>query len=116
MKKFIASTGVYTSSYRNVNYTGSADIPNTLKKVFAEFPNAIVVDGSDDWYASTEASPTKICDILRIKVLAYFQSGTSGIACSGVVVDPSDYIRMTNVYPMFNVRVYLNEAVEQREF
>ena len=34
----------------------------------------------------------------------------------GVVVDPSDYIRMTNVYPMFNVRVYLNEAVEQREF
>lgn len=60
-------------------------------RVFRDFPNSVIVDGSDDWYSPPWSRPAMLVNRYGIKPLAYFHSGISGISKSGVVLTREDW-------------------------
>jgi len=97
MKKYLASTGVYVGSSGFSNYQGGCSkdrLKSTLQEVFNDFSNAIVLDGSDDWYAELKNSPASLCKKFDVKILADFHTGISGISSSGVVVEQEEFERL----------------------
>ena len=87
--------GAHTGSSGFTNYMGPAP---TTAAVFAEFPKAVIVDGSDDWSAKVEYRPQRLCKTWKITPLAYYHSGISGIARSGVVLSQTDFRRFRTEY------------------
>ena len=81
------------SSNGNVNYMPSVkdSFRDTLKKVFAEDPEYVVIDGDDDWYAPRLAHPSFVAEEAGIPVVGNFHSGISGISYSGIVIMQSHY-------------------------
>jgi len=97
MKKFLASTGANIGSSGFTNYIGGMSdkkLEQTLVAVFVEFPDAIIVDGSDDWYAELKYSPSSLCKKFDIEPLANFHTEISGISSSGSVIEEEDFNRL----------------------
>lgn len=78
-----------------VNYFNNK--PNPLA-VFKDFPDAVIVDGSDDWNSKVEACPTSVVGKAGIEPLAWFHSGISGIMKSGVVLSEEQFAQFTTFY------------------
>lgn len=100
-KKYQVSAGAMVSSYGNVNYTGASKgrLEAALQQVFADHPGAVVLDGSDDWFASECRSPRLFRYIFDIKPLASFHTGTSGLSSSGIVVSREDFEKIEREFP-----------------
>lgn len=92
MRTFYASICPHTGSGLT-NFAGR-DLQKGLGEVFAAFPDAAVIDGSDDWYAPDWKRPQVWAERLGIKPLALFHSGVSGITRSGIVVQRGDLAKV----------------------
>lgn len=97
-------TDVGTSGF--TNYFNNS--PNPLA-VFRDFPEAIIVDGTDDWSASPVRRPAAMAHDARIEPLAWFHSGISGITKSGVVLSREGYRELNN-HCLRTFGLMLNEA------
>lgn len=87
--------GVHVSSHGFVNYMGKAPAPEA---VFADFPDAVIVDGDDNWFAPKEKRPEVLAREAGVAPLALFHTGISGITRSGVVLAPADYERLREYF------------------
>jgi hypothetical protein len=88
-----------TSGFSN-HWPGSKeDIARALTQVFADHPDAVVLDGDDDWYAPGCRRPAKIREVFGFDPLAFFHSGISGISISGVVVTREIFERIEREFP-----------------
>lgn len=87
--------GSHTGTSGFTNYSGAQP---PLAKVWKEFPNSVVVDGDDDWYADVRFQPPQLCTVFGIKPLALYQSGISGITSSGVVLSETGYATFIKLY------------------
>ena len=100
MKVFNTASSSTTSSHGFVNYLGSSPEKRaaTFAAVFAEFPGAVIVDGTDDWYAMVQVRPETWERELGIKPLAMFHTGISGISKSGIVVSAEGFKALEDAY------------------
>ena len=95
LPKFIASQGGFAGSSGFVNYHGSTkeSLAQTLQEVWAQFPGAVVINGSDNWEAEPYQRPERLAHLLTekgIHPVAKFHTGISGMSCSGIVVRGED--------------------------
>ena len=88
----------HVSSNGFVNYMGSYGSPmptnrrqSALDQVREQFPDAIVVNGDDDWFANPMLRPGHFCRLLGVETLGYYHTGISGITKTGVVLSPESY-------------------------
>lgn len=113
LKEYLPSQR-HVSSSRGafVNYTGGAPTPEA---VWADFPDAVIVDGSDDWTAPDYRSVWKLQREFDTPILARFHTGISGITRSGIVVSPDvfdDFRRRYAVrFPGFELTTHLRVYV-----
>jgi hypothetical protein len=96
MKTYNAAGGASTGTTGFTNFVGKSNNEGALAAVFADFPDAVVLDGSDDWYSNPLSRPSDICREMEIKPLALYHSGISGIAKSGVVIRFEDFERLAD--------------------
>jgi len=81
------------------NYVPSFDgVAAAKAEVFRDFPDAVIVDGSDDWLAPCCGSPQLLVRKFNLRLLARFHAGISGIASSGIVLAPSEFERFSAEY------------------
>lgn len=94
------SSSVSSSIGAWVNYSGAsaAELQKTRQQVFADFPDSVIVDGSDDWNDPIYRRPQAFLEKLDIKPLAFYHSGISGITRSGVVISKNDFIVLEQKY------------------
>ena len=87
-KTYCGSGGSTTGTPGFTNYFGGGDVcaARTRAAVWRDYPDAVILNGNDDWNAPTIARIPNLCAEFGIKVLAYFHTGTSGIMKSGVVL------------------------------
>ena len=62
-----------------------------LTEVFTDHPNAVVIDGKDDWNAPKILHPDLIAKRANIKIIDEFHSGVSGISTSGIIINSKDF-------------------------
>lgn len=91
----------HTGTYGFTNYFAgsSEDVARGLEKVFADFPDAVVIDGSDDWFAKPWTRPGKFINAFEIKPLALFHSGSSGVSKSGIIITEEDFDKIVEGFP-----------------
>lgn len=100
-------TQIHVSSYGSANYMGnSGGVESALEQVWSKWPNAVVVDGNDDWYAPKDCRPPAILNDLGVSPLAWFHTGISGITKSGAVITREEY--EANKEAFAKVAVYTN--------
>lgn len=94
------SSSVSSSIGAWVNYSGAsaAELQRTRQQVFADFPDSVIVDGSDDWNDPIYRRPQAFLEKLGIKPLAFYHSGISGITRSGAVISKNDFIALEQKY------------------
>lgn len=95
-KKYLPRQGMSGSSgFRN--YAGGNPKP---EEVWKDFPDGVIINGEDDWGAKEQYRPaTFVPDLLGEKaVLAYYHTGISGMAFSGVVIDRRDLLKLQRRY------------------
>jgi hypothetical protein len=118
LKTFYAVAGSMSGSSGFTNYTPGRpnDIRKALEEVWREFPDAVVVDGSDDWMAPIQRAPYRWQREFGIDQLADFHSGISGISRSGLVLTEEAYLKLRQAFQLrfggaveSSVRVYRNE-------
>jgi hypothetical protein len=84
-----------SSRGRWVNYTGGSPKP---EDVFAEFPEAVIVNGADDWCADPHLRPEWLRGRLGVEILAWYHTGASGISNSGFVCTEEEYAKFAAKY------------------
>jgi hypothetical protein len=94
MKTFYASSGLSHGSSGFGNFLGGADVKSAANDVFAWDPEAVIVDGTDNWHASPERRPEQFDRLFGVNILAYFHSGISGISKSGIVITKSELAKI----------------------
>jgi len=91
-KKFLPGNRLVSSNGFS-NFMGKAPTPQA---VFQEYPDAVIVDGTDDWnvplYARVQHRKA------GVEILAVFHTGTSGMSMSGAVMDQENYARFKTWY------------------
>lgn len=85
----------HTSSYGHTNYFGNKPNPEAVWK---DFPEAVIVDGDDDWNAPDEMRPMVLVEKAAIQPLAWFHSRSSGITKSGLVLTRADFAKLSSYY------------------
>lgn len=100
-KEFNASEeNRHSSSSGFINYISATgeQIRHKLNAVFATHPDAVVIDGDDNWYADDKDRPPVFLNVFNLQPLATFHTGISGITKSGVVVDQESYQALKDLY------------------
>jgi hypothetical protein len=102
--------GAHTSSNGFVNYFGRSPKP---ADVWADFPDAIIVNGSDNWNSHEAQRPQRLVKKFGIEILAWFHTGISGMTKSGFVCTPEEfakfrraYLAEYNCHPSENLRIH----------
>jgi hypothetical protein len=90
MKIFNSAVHTHVGISGFTNYL-PGDPRSQIAAVFQEFPDAIIVDGTDDWGAAREFRPETFEGSYGVKPLAYFHTGCSGISKSGIVITQEDF-------------------------
>lgn len=111
MKTYLASTDPRTSVHGYIDYSFATQkqIQLTLQKVKEDFPNAIVIDGIDDWHRPLKDRPETWPKKLNIPILAYFHSGISGLSKSGIIIDRNEFFILKQKYEdTFGIRLEEN--------
>lgn len=100
IKTFYATGSGHVSSTGFTNFfSGTPEkIRSVLQTVAKEFPNAVVINGDDDWYSKSEVRPETWRNLFEIEILAYFHSGISGISKSGIVIDQKNFEKLKDRY------------------
>ena len=83
-----------------VNYMGASEesFKKTRQQVFTDYPDSVIINGNDDWFAPEYSRPETFIRNFGIEVLAYYHSGISGISKSGIVVTKSEYLKLKEKY------------------
>ena len=102
--------GVHVGSSGFTNYLGGSPKPEA---VWADFPDAFIVDGSSDIYSPVERRPQRLARKFGIEVLAWFHTGASGVFMSGFVCTPEEFAKFRRAYlaefdchPSENLRIH----------
>jgi hypothetical protein len=66
-------------------------ISNALERVWEDLPGAVVLDGTDDWFAPEYVRPELFAEWFSIDILALWHTGASGKSTSGIVLEESEY-------------------------
>ena len=112
MKIYNPQSGSISSSIGAwVNYNGASKeaFNATRSKVFEDFPNSVIVDGTDDWFAPKHRRPETFID-LGIKLLAYYHSGISGISKSGIIISHDEFKKLETIYQKKYQNINLHKA------
>ena len=107
------SSSVSSSIGAWVNYSGASatELQRTRQQVFADFPDSVIIDGSDDWNDPIYRRPQAFLEKLGIKPLAFYHSGISGITRSGAVVSKDDFIVLEQKYSeSFKSQILVNNC------
>lgn len=103
-----------TSGFTN-HWPGSTEqVARALKRVFADHGDVVVLDGNDDWYAYGCNRPEEFEQIFGITPVAWFHTGISGIAKSGIVVTREDFERIEREFPTKEFTAVRREPVTGR--
>jgi hypothetical protein len=78
-----------------------------LEHVWRDYPGAVVLDGTDDWFAPESARPELFEDMFGIDVLALWHTGASGKSTSGIVLSSDQYELLNRRY-----RTRLGHSIE----
>ena len=116
LKTYSGHAGSHTGSSGFTNHFSGGPIcrAKALARVFRDFPDAVVLNGSDDFTAPLPFSATKLCRAYGIPLLAYFHTGVSGIARSGVVISKASYERFLHCLKTFVLEHKTQEYVKER--
>jgi hypothetical protein len=85
----------HTGSSGFTNFFNNSPNPEAVWKVH---PEAVIVDGDDDWSAPLERFPMKLVEKAELQPLAWFHSGISGITKSGVVLTRADFAKLSTYF------------------
>ena len=69
-----------------------------LEEVWADYPDAVVLDGTDDWLAPEWVRPELFPELFGIEVIALWHTGASGKSASGLVLSPDWYAALDERY------------------
>ena len=69
-----------------------------LQRLLRRFPDAVIVDGSDDWDAPDYVRPQVLVARYGITPLAWWHTGRSGQTKSGVILRADDYSRLREAF------------------
>jgi hypothetical protein len=75
-----------TSGWINYSQATAEKSAEVRAEVFKDFPNSVIIDGNDDWYAKEHLRPHYFAQTMELPILAYYHSGISGLVRSGIVV------------------------------
>lgn len=100
LRVFTASSNPSTSSNGFVNYDFATPkgLRRALDAVFAEWPDALVVDGDENWSGREQNRPEVFARKAGIAPLALFHTGISGVTHTGIVVTDVDFERLAEDY------------------
>lgn len=90
MIKVYIGSGIRTvSSNGFTNYMNRTpeEAAKAREDVFKDFPNAVIINGSDDWYDPIYKRPKELANKFKLPLLAYYHDGISGLVYSGIVID-----------------------------
>lgn len=99
MNTYNGTGGANVSSNGNVNFSPSERaLQAGLANVFRNHPDAIVLDGDDDWYAPLIEKVHAVLEEAKVKRLAGFHSGISGYSTSGAVLSAKDLNKIVRAF------------------
>jgi len=98
IKTYYASRGAMTGTSGFTNFEGVSDVPAGLAEVWLDHPDAIVVNGSDNWSSAFSDRPWSFVEHLGFKPIAWFHSGISGIVRSGAVISQETFEALSAAY------------------
>lgn len=83
-----------------INYIGASEkqFKLTREQIFKDYPNSVIVDGTDDWFSQESHRPQLFAEKFGLKILAYYHSGNSGMTKSGIVISSEDYYILQDKY------------------
>lgn len=115
LKTYSGHAGSHTGSSGFTNHFTGGPIcqAKALARVFKDFPDAVVLNGQDNFEAPIVARAPALCARFEITPLAYFHTGISGIAKSGVVLSREDYARFQEA--MKTTELTFKEQVPERD-
>lgn len=98
-----------------LNYEPPCDeaVGEALDEVWTDHPGAVILDGTDDWFAPEHVRPELFEDMFGIEVLALWHTGASGSSTSGIVLTEAEYETLNIRYRMENS--YSLELVPSRK-
>ena len=93
IKTYSAHGNIHVGTTGFTNYIpGGADKQAAVRaQVFADYPNAVIMNGKDDWYAPVHERPASLARHYKLTPIAWYHTGISGISKSGVVLHEEDY-------------------------
>lgn len=84
-----------------------------LVQVWTDHPGAVVLDGTDDWFAPDMARPELFVELFEIEALALWHTGASGKSSSGIVLTQEQY-ELLNVRYRQLTGLYVEQVPSQR--
>lgn len=100
LRVFTPERDRWSGAMGGLNYERPDDeaVARALEDVFAAYPGAVVVDGTDDWFAPELARPELFMDLFEVEALALWHTGASGTSTSGIVLTEAEYERLNERY------------------
>ncbi len=100
VRVFNASESKSISSSGFTNHSGAtkSGLHAALDAVFAEWQDAVVIDGDDNWSAHEKNRPEVFARKLGVTPVALFHTKISGMTHSGIVVASDDFDRLAAGY------------------
>lgn len=100
MKTYMAVSGSVTGSSGFTNHFAATheSLMSALQRCFSDHPDAVVLDGCDDFTDPEWKRPERFVRELGVQSIALFHSGTSGLTNSGIVIEGADYERLSGLY------------------
>jgi len=96
LQTFMGNTSeTHTSSSGFTNYFNNRPNPEAVWRVY---PEAVIVDGTDNWSAKDEYRPQRLAERAGLNPLAWFHSGISGVTKSGLVLTRADFDKLSAYY------------------
>jgi hypothetical protein len=89
---------VSSNGFVNYGFSTQADVDRAMQQVFIEYPNSVIINGSEDWSSPEYKRPEVFSRKLNVEVLALFHSGISGVTHSGIVISRDDYEVLAVLY------------------
>ncbi len=115
-KTYCGSGGSTTGTSGFTNYFGGGDVcaARTRAAVWRDHPDAVILNGNDNWNAPPIARIPRLCNELGIEVIALFHTGISGIMKTGVVLSKEAHKELkTRTREKYgrepNARTYFND-------
>lgn len=92
--KVYNGSGIPSTSYCgfvNFLHRTKEQAATVRKEVFTDYPNSVIVNGSDNWFDPYQKRPKELAFEFKLPLLAYYHDGISGLVYSGIVIDAETF-------------------------